>query len=269
MNYKNVLPTLISCLLLVVGAKAQQTDELSFLYRSELSKWTRKIPTDNYYDIESGLTTGKYVTGAMGLADLYNVAYFGKSRWGDQDELYANVYKWPMLRSTSFEPFNTDSTTLKGFYNYSLEVPKERRNKAYMQFAMQCDLKKYFGYKVEEERMNMACWMMSITEQAARNLKSKVAKSSAKGNEAGFSFKKVKMAKVVQQILSYQQNGDPILDMTGLPYEIDLTIKADMTDIEALRKVLVQQGILLTKVQKLMTILVISDPESNSPIKTE
>ncbi|TKC59100.1 hypothetical protein FBD94_16305 [Pedobacter hiemivivus] len=261
MNCKNLLATLIISLLLVLSTKAQQVNEATFFHRSELSKWSKEITMDRDYDIERGVVTGKYATNGTSLADLYNIAYYGKSRWTAVDSnLYGRVYKWPVLRLTDFEPFNNDVNTQKGFYNYALSVPNEKQNKPYMQYAMQCDLKKYFGYNVEEERQDMPCWMLTMTEKAAQDLRSKAVTSSIKGNSSGFAFKKVKMARVLQEIMMYNQNEDPILDMANITYEIDLTIKADMTNLEDLRKVLAQQGIILMKARKLMTVLVISDP---------
>lgn len=257
---------MIVSLLFVAGVKAQQAKEPSFFYRSELSKWTREIPADTSGDIEKGILLGKYAANGMRLVDLYNVAYFGKISWNETDtSLYGRVYRWPILRLTNPEPFNSDFNTEKGYYNYSLEVPKEKLNMAYMQFAMQCDLKKYFGYKVEEERLDMPCWIMTTTPDEANNLRSKASTSTIRSDLSGFSCRKVKMGKVLEQILKYRENEDPIFNMTNMPYDIDLEIKADMTNMEQLRKALAQHGILLMKVKKLMTVMVISDPESNIP----
>lgn len=242
--------------------KDSRVGETPFFYRSELSKWNKEIPKYTYYDIERGVLKGKYVTNALSLADLYNVAYFGKTRWTDTDTLYGTVSRMPVLELDNPEPFKYDFYKEKGFYNYVLEVPKEKLNRAYLQFAMQCDLKKYFGYKVELEQRDMPCWMLTVTADAARNLRSKATAISTKADHAGFTYKKVKISKVLGKIYSYHQNEAPFFDMTNITYDIDLTIEADLTNLEDLRKVLAKQGIVLVKANKLMTVLVISDPKS-------
>jgi len=236
--------------------------EPPLFYSSGFSRWSKETPRYTYYDIESGVSTGKFETNALPLGDLYNVAYFGKSRWTNTDSLYGRVYRKPILRISNPKPFDHDYYKQRGYYNYSLLVPKEKLNKAYLEFAMQCDLKKYFGYKVEIESRYMPCWILTVTANAAHNLKSKAAVSSTKADHAGFTFKKVKMSKVLRKIYAYHPNEDPFFDETNITSDIDLTIEADLTNFEDLRNMLSEQGIVLVKAKKQMTVMVISDPES-------
>jgi len=230
-----------------------------FFYSSELSNWHKGIPPIRNQDIEMGLSNGKYSSKIMRLEDLYLVAYFGRTRWILTDSLYGKAYRKPILEVKDPGLFVSNFNNEYGFYNYSLVVPPQRANKEYLQFAMQSDLMKYFGYKVVLEERDMPCWLLKVSGNAARKLKSKALVSSRKRDHAGFKYVKVPITDIIKSIWSYHQNGDPILDESGISGDIDLAIEADLTNLEDVRAVLAQQGVDLVKGTRKMKVIVIRD----------
>jgi len=208
--------------------------------------------------IDRDINNAHYNTTATSLKRLYTIAYFGKSEWNFQDSLYSRVWPQPILEindSLRAGYFKSGAET----YNYSLTVPPVWATREYMQWAMQCDLKKYFGFEVTVETRSMPIWKLTARPSARKNLRTKGGASHSKIDYGGFTFVNHPLTDVLPMIDAHADARLPVIDATGISGNIDITIQAILTEFDDIRKALKQQGLILVKDEKKMNVLVIRD----------
>jgi thiol-disulfide isomerase/thioredoxin len=237
--------------------------DTGILYRSFLSKWNRnqRIAISTVVDQQADKSV--YKAACMSLKRLYTIAYLGKSDWGFYDSLYAKFWKEPILEVKESFPFQDEFRQAKGLYNYSLKVPAEKGNREYLKWAMQCDLKKYFGYDVLIETRTMPYWKLIVTDDKLINMKkSKGETYERTGDHAGIGFKNVSINGLLAAIYNYHQLEAPFINESAIDYTIDITIDALMDDLADIRKSLQKNGLDLVQGEKEIKALIIRDPKN-------
>lgn len=242
-----------------------ENKDTSILYRSFLSKWSRgqRIAISTIIDQQPHLS-GFRAT-CMSLKRLYTIAYLGRSDWGFDDSLYARFWREPIIETKDSSLFQDDFRGSKGLYNYSLKVPVEKANKEHLKWAMQWDLKKYFGYDVSIETRTMPYWKLIVLDQKLLDQdKSKCNRKERTGDHAGIELKNVSINELLAVIYSYHQLEAPFVNESGIEYNIDINVDALMVNLEDIRKSLQKNGLDLVKSQRKMQVIVIRNPETNS-----
>ncbi|HYG04701.1 MAG TPA: redoxin domain-containing protein [Chryseosolibacter sp.] len=199
--------------------------------------------------------------GCGGLKDLYRFAYVGRSSWYPEDSLYYDVTLETILEVTDPSMFMTDQVTGAGIYCYSLKLPSDTYCPKKMMIAMQQDLGRTFPYVASLQKREVACWRLSATDKARRNLKSKGGSNLNDHTEpAEIKLTNVSMTHLISSVFNkHIQNNRPFFDDTGIGYNVDLFLEANVNDIEDLRRALEEQGLLLTESTEEMFALVIKD----------
>lgn len=237
----------------------KEVNELNdFRYKSELSAWNRDMPIWIATRIQNERSRWRFNATAMSLLRLYNIAYLGRTDWPIGDSLYFSFWRYPILELKDSSAFDCDFMTGRGYYNYSLIVPKAVASKAYMQWAMQCDLKKYFQFDVAIEKRMMPHWKLGASPKC--NLQTTGGPSSIKGDHSGYVFRNVSVDEILKVIWSYHQTEPPFIDSTGIMGNIDISIHAIMTDLNDLRCVLTESGLTLILDKREISVVVIKDP---------
>jgi len=242
-----------------VTEKVDSIDRRASLYRSEFSKWDKSMRgyIGNYINEYS--KEGKYNSNGMSLLKLYNVAYFGEATWRFTDSLYGKVAKQPILEVKDSTAFINNAAKGIGYYSYSLVVPKDKSNQTYLQFVMQGDLQKYFGYNACVEEQDMPCWFLTASENTKRRLKTKAKKTIMTGDYAGFSYFNVDVKTILNHISRNNSKEPPIFDQTGIKGNIDLEIEADLLNFYDVRRAFEEKGLMLVEGRRKMKVLVIRD----------
>lgn len=248
-----------------------KTDKL--LYCSVITEWNGEdqwwIEIDRWVTWPDDELRKGYKLSMAPLIALYYYAYLGRMSWTvEHDSLYGKFYPKPILEvsdSTLFAySFGTgDSGSITGMYNYNLllrtkEITKERVTK-----LMREDLKRVFKYEASIETRTMPVWkLVEIKPGSVKKLKTKGdAQFATPGTHAaGYTITNYPAKYLVATISFYMNDHQPpFVDETGVTGNIDFSLKADMTNIEDVRKAIRKQGFDLVKGNKEMKVLVISD----------
>ncbi len=236
------------------------------LFLSSISNWNpRTTPqrvmraVDVHNDNED--LKGSFEATGLTLEMLYQYAYYGE-RKSFSNYIYEGYKFYPKIQIELEDQslFKFDFQKGKNLFNYSLIVPKEKAKREYMMKTIQKDLKNHFGYNVSFEKRVLPYWSLTTNEETKNRIKSKEeGESKANGTHAGFNLKNFTMTRLLSLLQGYHQGELPIIDETGIDFNIDLKIDALMTDFEDLKNVLAKQGLLLVKKKKQFLTMVISE----------
>ncbi|HEY3404722.1 MAG TPA: redoxin family protein [Ohtaekwangia sp.] len=190
---------------------------------------------------------------------------------------YGRWWHKPVLDVADSSLFQFDWKSPVNRYNYSLQVPAVLGTAAFMQALMQRDLLGYFGYDVTVETRMMPYWKLSAPDKAKAK---KLLASRHQGKtfeviaeDGAYHFKNA----IVRDIIwmcgsnfgyrSHDYGRMPVgqqgafMDETGLDLEIDFRYQ-DKCTFEEFRSYLASKGLLLTRAQKPMKVVVIRDPKN-------
>lgn len=206
-----------------------------------------------------------YRLSMVSLSTLYKFAYFGNDNWYPGNPLNDIAYPHPILelRDTSqfFSDFN--SVPVMGTYNYFLQLPIRNISKESMMVAMQEDLKSAFGYVAKIESRKMKVWKLVAQKNAAEILKTKGEKKYVTRGPLCFGgeLRNIPVSILASVILDFfPSRRIVVIDKTGIDYNIDITLRGDLTEFENLRATLRESGLDLIQSTESLDVLVIRDP---------
>ena len=249
----------------------------SVLYFSILTKFKKQRyssgPIDQQLIIakaDSNYIPGGYSISGTPLAYLYNLAYMGYPSVSHADfykpEYVDIYYPMPVLELNDKTPFQVDTKNEKGLFNYGLKVPMSQLKAERLMAIMQNDLKSYFGYTATVEEREMPVWKLIAKPEAEKLLKSKSKKTYARdegtsGGAAGIVWRNMKgnlLKGIIDRYMS-DRYDIPYVDATGIDYNIDITIDADMSKREQVRSELQKYGLDLVQGTRKYKVIVIKD----------
>jgi peroxiredoxin len=242
-------------------------DDTTFLFRSVLARSVTGFQNIGPNFIKSRYFGNRIQMFGATVLGLYNMAY-GDTNFrflpDPRGHAYGNYALNPLLEVTDSSDFETEVYSPKNLYNYSLIVPKARANTVFLQKVMRNDLDNFFGYNVQvETRLLPAYKIVLVDSILASRLKSR----GGTPDEWGFpSTNGVKIinhpiTRMILALALYHQKDPPIIDETGIQYNVDLNLVADVYDFEDISKGLQKLGLDLVKYDKPMKVVVIRDKE--------
>jgi len=265
----------------LVDSDGKQIQRENVIGHSIITKWNGEetsggIQIEEYVSYpESELRKGYKFVG-VSLEWLYTSAYFGKPTgllnfWGDPS--YGNVFPNPILKIADTVSFRSNNNQ-KALYNYLLVLPPVHVTLENVMTYMQQDLERAFGYKAVIEERQMPIWKLVAKPGTEEKIKTKGgpeyydAKHGKKSTVAGFTVRNVPMENYMMYLCFYldERYRHPFINETGIESNIDLTIEADLTDINDLKKAIQKVGLDLVQDTKKMKVLVIKDP---NPAKSQ
>jgi len=251
-------------------------------YRSILTSWDGEwqiIPgVENYLEAfpHNGIRFAR-----TNLQWLYMTAYLGKSYWSIEDSLeYVSTYQIPVLEMKDQTPFKANFLTGESVYNYQLDVPPPARNAETIMRIMQNDLKNMFGYEAHIEYRDVPVWKLTANKNTEKLLKTKGASpysanitdtgnNDGDGGLAGFFMVNYPLRALKDVLLKFVNKQNlPLIDETGINYNIDIRMDALMTDLNQINRELNKYGLTVTKAPRKMKVLVITDPDQKMKLKT-
>jgi thiol-disulfide isomerase/thioredoxin len=244
----------------------------AFSYRSILSNWDYRTDFHRINYISSKNRNQINVTGAdLGL--LYCLAYgdtvefilppFPEEINAKVRNTYSQWYTLPVLNTKRKGLFKFDEFSGENLFNYSLIVPDSMANPLALQKMLKKELENCFSFKVSVEIRRMPCWKIVRYGNASISLRTKGGEPYWEESFSGVSFKNQPVSSLLLQIWSYYQLGPTFIDDTGINYNIDLDLKANMTDINDIRKALRKNGLDLVKGEKWLKTIVIRDQKGS------
>jgi len=202
------------------------------------------------------------VQGCASLESLYKFAFTGYDSWYTEDSIYVKIYQKPLIDVKDNRPFQMNPATNQGLYWYSLSVPPERATADFILQAMQSDLNRCFGYQARLETRTMPCWVLTATPEAKLRLKStSTIKQNDKAEPVEVKLTDISIGEFISTVFYKHIKGKPpIIDRTGIRYNIDVEFNTDLYDFEAIRYSLSNLGLRLGRDTLSMKVIVISDP---------
>jgi len=248
--------------------------DTSILFRSLLAQWK---PHDPEFNGRSLLYSTKYLKNggrfeAIGqpLTVLYLAAYSGRTLIGMDDSiLYGKLFPNPIFEIKDTSALVYDYATGKNLYGYSLIVPPNRARENYMMQIMQNDLKNYFGYDVVVETRKMPYWRLVATKEAKVKIKTKGGPFVISNNGKPYqenSLRNCPMNRFLKLVDFYSgvtsNYSPPLLDETGIDFNIDIDLKWLKGDYMTVRKALQKNGLDLVPGEKEMKCIIVKDSKT-------
>lgn len=255
-----------------INNKTPSTFDSLVLFQSILTEYANNKVMMNpiNYQMELDIYKRKgYKAQGATLSALYTIAYIGKIAFikGAPDSLYEKVYPMPIIQdkdSTIILDDKKISEKLRKRYNYSLDLPRENLSKEELMKQMQEDLKRYFGYSASIEKRKMPVWVLRAKPGTGERLKTSTTSyfdidPDTRGMATGFSVKNTSIKDLLYGSVQYLQevDGQPFFDETGIKNNVDITIKALMTDIDQVRRELKRNGFDLIQSEREMNVVVL------------
>lgn len=240
-------------------------DDTTFLFRSVLARSVTGFQNWGPNFISSRYTGNRVQMFGVPITELYDMAY-GDTNFrfvpDPRGHAYGNYLLNPVLEVTDSTDFVTSAYKPKNLYNYSLIVPKARANTVFLQKAMRSDLDNFFGYNVQVETRLLPAYKIVVVDSIlASRLKSKGGTPDEWSFPAtnGVKIINCPIARAILYLAIYHQKDPPIIDETGIQYNVDLNLVADIYNFEDISKGFQKLGLDLVKYDKPMKVVVIRD----------
>ncbi|MBB6271867.1 thiol-disulfide isomerase/thioredoxin [Pedobacter cryoconitis] len=239
--------------------------DTTFLYRSLLCKWTRKMPVIIQHQfLANRKTLNKVFVSGSPLSLLYKLAYNTDSissfpSFDNKPNSYGHYWYYPILEMADTSLFCPRYEYEENLFTYSLIVNDKKTNRIEIQKQMQRDLFSYFGYQVRVETRKMPYWRL-VKSKGFENLKTKGQQISTLGDGLSYVRYTNTPANMLINILeAHNQEGAPFIDETNLPWNIDISFNAVLSDFNDLKHALKEKGLDLVKGEKDTQVIIISD----------
>lgn len=149
--------------------------------------------------------------------------------------------------SSRFERIDSNGDyCFDNFFCYEANFGKDSISTEQMFTVMQQDLNKYFGlYGIKGglEKRKVKCWTL-VSVGSNEELKSKATTPFADVNRYNLSLANVPIGEFINSLIKYQQlNPIPMIEATGINYNVDMTLKCDLSDISAINSELIKYGL--------------------------
>ncbi len=229
-------------------------NERNVQYRSLLTEWTQSLPFYIPPSLTTNSETDKFQAVGVTFSDLYRYAYFGIVKWDIQHPYYGKVFPTPLLRNTNSN-ISVSSESERRFC-YSLYKKNSNLSDSFIENQLRKELELHFGYKARIGSYDVPCWKLTVIDEKLLPVSSQY-KTEIKKDVAGFTALNQPISKILQIIYRYNPLDLPLIDCTGIKYNIDLNIVASMEDMHDIAKSLAPFGLKLEKGEVQMQTIIL------------
>ncbi len=221
-----------------------------FLIRSVLFKWNDSLDYLWAPSIDYSITPSTFQVMNVTLGDLFNYAWFGHDKWLYGNELYGKVWKEPI--------WETEDTALKiEKYGYSITVPPLRFSRLVLQQSLKEDIWRYTGLRAREEMRKVSCWKLIATKSAKQRLLTKGKPPNISVSKIGVELRNKPLKHLLYTLNVRTLLNEVIIDETGIKGNVDLDLRAVMSNLDDVNRGLSLSGLKLVPSQIMMRALVI------------
>lgn len=233
----------------------------TLLFQSSLSGFVEGLMGAYKVHFNKENKVERIIVNNMGLLQLYKMAYSELKSTFPQNQLRIEVQNIDRIHSDAVGQAYTDWKKRSNAFCYELTLSEGFRDSPFE--IMREDLKRFFPqYTAELNMEDVDIWALIITdEEKALRLKSSGGESFMMDSYSEISLKnkKVNWLTTVLNTKYLQGLEASLIDKTGLKENIDILLQGNMTDIESIKKALVEYGLdIIPQIEKL-PVLVISD----------
>jgi thiol-disulfide isomerase/thioredoxin len=233
---------------------AKEIDSNGVVYRSVLTKYLKGV--------RSVINAGKKDIGRifahnMAIRNLYQLAF------GDEDTTGIFESSRTVIESAHPEKIirpdeeNFHVWKVDNLYCYEIKVPASKQKDIHK--MMRKDLEQLFGYNVFLEYRTQRCLVLKA-DKNFNYLQDTTIAPKVSVSTGGLTVRNHSFSKLVSYIKFYLPK-DIFLDETGLYGKVDITIQADMNDVNAVNAGLKKYGLYLQYEDRKVQMLIIKDPQ--------
>jgi thiol-disulfide isomerase/thioredoxin len=231
-------------------------NERNIHYRSLLTEWTQSLPFYIPPGLKTNTETDKFQALGVTFSDLYRYAFFGIANWDIQHPYYGKVFPTPLVKNSNdntFIPLESEKR-----FCYSLYKSNSKLSDSFVEDHLRKELEFYFGYKARIGNCAAPCWKLTVIDEKLLPASSRY-KTEIKKDAAGFTALNQSISRILQIIYRYNSLEVPIIDCTGIKYNVDLNIVASMEDMHDIAKSLAPFGLKLEKGEAQMQAIILEE----------
>jgi thiol-disulfide isomerase/thioredoxin len=233
---------------------AKETDSNSVMYSSVLTRYLKGV--------RSVMNAGKKSDGRifahnMAIRNLYQAAFGDEDTTGFFESarvIIESAHPEKIIRpdEENFHTWKTDN-----LYCYEIKVPE--RQKKDIRKIMRKDLEKLFGYNVYLEYRTQKCLVLKA-EKKFHFLEDTTMAPKFSISAGGLTIRNHSFGRLASNIKFYMPK-EIFLDETGLSGKVDITLKAEMNNVDAVNAELKKYGLYLQYEDRKVQMLIIKDPQ--------
>jgi thiol-disulfide isomerase/thioredoxin len=199
------------------------------------------------------------------IDDLYNYVYHIKRSWTVESALYGRVAANVVIESA-------DSTFKKAAEGarYCISIAFKDTANIYdrLRATLKTQLDNYFGWESHLEVRKMPCWYLEAAPAAKTILRSKGGTVQKQTSHGGVRLVNQPITVLIESMFAENQLQPPILDRTGIDFNIDINLDAIMFDISDIHKALMKYGLNLVKGERDMQVIVLRPVNKNVAVSS-
>ncbi|MET7000696.1 peroxiredoxin family protein [Chitinophaga defluvii] len=277
--------------LMTNGIQANGDLDTNFVFRSLLAIWNENTSEANCHgfdDSKKALFKGRAEALGFDLGGLLRIAYTGKPSWGPGDSLYVQLSqdvinetnrrnlldgKYLQIDTAGIDYNKKRKIIGVNMFSYSIINKNPGTTKAQLRQSMLKDVEGYFNIETKIEKRKVKVWKLVIIDSnLSKNLRSKGGQSEMllKGITDGEGYRLTNYSIdqiVINSLLllpirSIDQSNHYtpiIINATGINFNIDLNLHANMYDLNSVRKSLNNFGLDLVPAEDFINAIVVSD----------
>ncbi|UYQ91773.1 TlpA family protein disulfide reductase [Chitinophaga horti] len=262
--------------LLATGGPSNGGIDTCVLARSVLTKWNPKLmPSSSFYGFDefSFLQKNDYAfASGVDINQLIRIAYLGKTQINYDDPSYGKISPAIIFETSKgaalFTPNIKAGTNL-----FSYAISSKALTAKIARESLLHDLESTFSIETTLENRKVPAWTLIVTDtQKVSRLRTKgeKKKSIPPGAFGGINVKnwptnQLYSAGLFSSLLFKEGdfiNAPIFVDKTGIDFNIDLSLKADMTDLEEVKRELRQRGLDIIIEPYEMTCIIVRDKKT-------
>ncbi|HEY0740321.1 MAG TPA: hypothetical protein VGD40_02630 [Chryseosolibacter sp.] len=236
------------------------------VFHSALAQWDGEHQwVDDVHAVAFESKGSKEVTYRLSMVPLYalyNEAFAGSFGWSTNDSLYNTLYPKLVLEVKDKTRFEYSYRQGKGLYNYSFQSYGRTLNKAELMSILQNELENAFGFKASIQTREVSVLHLVKIRDNVSQLRTKGGEPRipSHSSAAGFSLQNVSMKTFLDRAMYYvAENLPPYFDVSGIDYNVDVSLQGDLTNIETLKQQLRTIGLDLMIATRPMKAIVVED----------
>ena len=267
-DYNKELP------LLTQGVVKNGGMDTSFEFRSLLTKWNEKMPKYTERGFKEDTLSKKLRCAELlgfNADEMLKYAYTGKANWMAGDSLY-NFFSQELI----YEGWDSTSMSNKKInlhepYSYSIGYLSNKITSEQSRRMLLRDLERYFGFISKIETRKVLVYALTVTDKIkADRARTKGGKQSINYKPGeGYDLKNISISNFIKEgfleialhtsYYNSEKPVPPVLDKTGLPFNIDLNLKADgREDLDEIKMQLKEIGLDLILIENNMKCIVVT-----------
>lgn len=247
--------------LLTTGSPSNGGIDSSFIFRSLITKYDRSKMPFFYihgWDEVDEPSAPKGFAEAIGvnLTLLFRLGNFGRATWNYNDSLFNNKSLDLVLELKDDSLFKNHENDTKNWFSYSIRLPQKMANPTNFRLALLDDIKRYFGFEsLVEVRKAPVYKLIVVNKKKAAGIKTHGGKSHILRweDKVGFQVWNYPLSTLLtdfgfsvgleNRYAKENQNVPPMINATGIEFNVDLKFDGDVIDFENTRKNLQKSGL--------------------------